>query len=456
LEAKLKEEQHSMEEALRRRVIRPDDAIAAVADTVRRARAGWRDPYRPLAGVLFLGPTGEETTRLAGDLAQLLFDDGNAVTRIDMSRYKEQRSLLWLVGPPPGYPGGAEGGELTEAVRRRPDQVILFDQIEQAHPVVLNALRRILEEGRLPGSPDRMVDVRATLLIMTSRVGAEPLRGWLAAGRPGEEIQARTVDLLRDAFGADFVDRIDYVVVFPVPAPGHSNEKVATGGAERVGGPYAPGTPVLGRDGHIGELVGVWEEEATGQPGWLLVREPHLLLLGGTVRIVPASWVARATAERIVLDADLETVRRCPPLRKDEELRSDVAEAISQVEILRPFRLAIHVDVHRGLVELTGHVRTEVQRRAAEDAARSVAGVRAVRDRLVDDETLQLEVAQALAEDPVVRQAQLKVYCALGEVTLVGQLPSAAALRTAIELAGAVPGVRELRLDLDVAPDRSP
>ncbi len=203
-----------MEEALHRRVVGQDDAIAAVADAVRRARAGLKDPRRPIGSFIFLGPTGVGKTLLARALAEFLFDDENAMTRIDMSEYMEKHSVSRLIGAPPGYVGYEEGGQLTESVRRRPYQVILFDEIEKAHPDVFNILLQILEDGRLTDSQGRTVDFKNTILIMTSNVGSAQIQEWVAAGLPWETIKARATDLLRATFRPEFLNRIDEIVVF--------------------------------------------------------------------------------------------------------------------------------------------------------------------------------------------------------------------------------------------------
>ena len=164
-----------MEDELRKRVVGQDEAVRAVANAVRRARAGLQDPNRPIGSFLFLGPTGVGKTELTKALAEFLFDDEHAMARIDMSEYMEKHSVARLIGAPPGYVGYEEGGALTEAVRRRPYQVVLFDEVEKAHPDVFNVLLQVLDDGRLTDGQGRTVDFRNTLIIMTSNLGSEYL-----------------------------------------------------------------------------------------------------------------------------------------------------------------------------------------------------------------------------------------------------------------------------------------
>ena len=171
-----------MEERLHERVIGQDEAIEAVSDAVRRARAGLKDPKRPIGSFLFLGPTGVGKTELARALAQFMFDDDQAMVRIDMSEYMEKFAVSRLVGAPPGYVGYEEGGQLTEAVRRRPYQVVLLDEIEKAHPDVFNVLLQVLDDGRLTDSQGRTVDFKNTVVIMTSNVGSQQIQSASRAG----------------------------------------------------------------------------------------------------------------------------------------------------------------------------------------------------------------------------------------------------------------------------------
>ena len=172
-----------MEERLHDRVVGQDEAVQAVSDAVRRARAGLKDPRRPIGSFLFLGPTGVGKTELARALAEFMFDDEHAMVRIDMSEYMEKFSVSRLVGAPPGYVGYDEGGQLTEAVRRRPYQVVLLDEIEKAHPDVFNVLLQVLDDGRLTDSQGRTVDFKNTVIIMTSNIGSAAIAATNARGR---------------------------------------------------------------------------------------------------------------------------------------------------------------------------------------------------------------------------------------------------------------------------------
>ncbi len=206
-----------MEERLHDRVIGQDEAIAAVSDAVRRARAGLKDPRRPIGSFLFLGPTGVGKTELARALAQFIFDDEAAMVRIDMSEYMEKFAVSRLVGAPPGYVGYEEGGQLTEAVRRRPYQVVLLDEIEKAHPDVFNVLLQVLDDGRLTDSQGRTVDFKNTVVIMTSNIGSQVISGF--AGRTDEAaayeaMKRQVTEALRAQLRPEFLNRIDEVIVF--------------------------------------------------------------------------------------------------------------------------------------------------------------------------------------------------------------------------------------------------
>ncbi|QSF55135.1 ATP-dependent chaperone ClpB [Brevundimonas fontaquae] len=202
-----------MEIALGGRVVGQDEALAAVSDAVRRARAGLNDPNRPLGSFLFLGPTGVGKTELTKALADFLFDDEAAITRLDMSEYMEKHSVSRLIGAPPGYVGYDEGGALTEAVRRRPYQVVLFDEVEKAHPDVFNVLLQVLDDGRLTDGQGRTIDFRNTLIIMTSNLGSQ----YLADQGEGDDVEAVrpfVMDAVRAHFRPEFLNRIDEIILF--------------------------------------------------------------------------------------------------------------------------------------------------------------------------------------------------------------------------------------------------
>ena len=201
-----------MEERLHGRVIGQDEALSAVANAIRRSRAGLSDPNRPLGSFLFLGPTGVGKTELAKALAEYLFDDEHAMIRIDMSEYMEKHAVSRLIGAPPGYVGYEEGGQLTEAVRRRPYSVILLDEVEKAHPDVFNVLLQILDDGRATDGQGRTVDFRNTVIIMTSNLGSQLIQTF----GPGqeEEMKAAVLEVLRGQFRPEFLNRIDEIVVF--------------------------------------------------------------------------------------------------------------------------------------------------------------------------------------------------------------------------------------------------
>ena len=201
-----------MEERLSRRVIGQEQGIVAVSNAVRRARSGLQDPNRPVGSFIFMGPTGVGKTELARALAQFLFDDEQFMIRIDMSEYMERHSVARLIGAPPGYVGYEEGGYLTEAVRRHPYSVVLFDEIEKAHPDVFNALLQILDDGRMTDGKGRTVDFKNTVLIMTSNVGSQ----WIqeVGERDKEEVEKRVMDALRSTFRPEFLNRIDDVIIF--------------------------------------------------------------------------------------------------------------------------------------------------------------------------------------------------------------------------------------------------
>jgi ATP-dependent Clp protease ATP-binding subunit ClpC len=210
-----------MEERLHERIIGQDEAIHAISDAIRRARSGLKDPQRPIGSFIFIGPSGVGKTELAKALAWFMFDDEDALVRIDMSEYREQHTVSRLFGAPPGYVGYEEGGQLTEAVRRRPYRVILFDEIEKAHPEVWNALLQILDDGRLTDGQGRVVDFRNSVLIMTSNLGTEYVRrsgtlGFLQSrGDSEESIEHDKIEkALKSTFRPEFLNRIDEIITF--------------------------------------------------------------------------------------------------------------------------------------------------------------------------------------------------------------------------------------------------
>jgi len=203
----------SMEDYLRARVVGQEEALLAVSDAVRRARAGLQDPNRPIGSFLFLGPTGVGKTELTKALAEFMFDDEQAITRLDMSEYMEKHSVSRMIGAPPGYVGYDEGGALTEAIRRRPYQVILFDEVEKAHPDVFNILLQVLDDGRLTDGQGRTIDFRNTLIIMTSNMGSEFLAAQ-AEGEPVEAVRPMVMDVVRSHFRPELLNRIDEIILF--------------------------------------------------------------------------------------------------------------------------------------------------------------------------------------------------------------------------------------------------
>jgi len=215
-----KEKLLHLETELHHRVVGQNDAIRAIADAVRRSRAGLNDPRRPIGSFIFLGTTGVGKTELAKALAEYLFDDENMMTRIDMSEYQEKHSVSRLVGAPPGYVGYDEGGQLTEAVRRKPYSVVLFDEIEKAHPDVFNILLQVLDDGRLTDNKGRMVNFKNTIIIMTSNMGSPLIRDNFAkmtADNREETIEKtknEVVELLKQTIRPEFLNRIDEIIMF--------------------------------------------------------------------------------------------------------------------------------------------------------------------------------------------------------------------------------------------------
>ena len=219
-----KEKLLRMESELHKRVVGQDQAIQAVSDAVRRSRAGLQNEKRPIGSFLFLGTTGVGKTELAKALAEFLFNDENMMTRIDMSEYQERHSVSRLVGAPPGYVGYDEGGQLTEAVRRKPYSVILLDEIEKAHPDVFNILLQVLDDGRLTDNKGRTVDFKNTILIMTSNAGAEIIQGYMDRLSENDspeqraevlgECRKEVIDVLKRTVRPEFLNRIDEIIMF--------------------------------------------------------------------------------------------------------------------------------------------------------------------------------------------------------------------------------------------------
>ena len=209
-----------LEDVLHRRVIGQKEGVKAVSDAIRRNRSGLSDPNKPLGSFLFIGPTGVGKTELAKTLADFLFNDEKSLTRIDMSEYMEKFSVTRLIGAPPGYVGYDEGGQLTEAVRRRPYSVVLFDEIEKAHPDVFNVLLQVLDDGRLTDGQGRVVDFKNTIIIMTSNLGSELILEDSSTAQDGENscvsqaVQEKIDALLKQHFRPEFLNRIDEIVMF--------------------------------------------------------------------------------------------------------------------------------------------------------------------------------------------------------------------------------------------------
>jgi ATP-dependent Clp protease ATP-binding subunit ClpB len=215
-----------METRLHDRVIGQDEAVVAVANAIRRARAGLQDPNRPLGSFIFLGPTGVGKTELARALAEFLFDDEQAMIRIDMSEYQEKHTVSRLIGAPPGYVGYDEAGQLTEAVRRRPYSVVLFDEIEKAHPEVLNVMLQLLDDGRLTDSKGRTVDFKNSVVVMTSNIGSHFIAevAAMSAGELSEGVRRQVTEALRQHFRPEFLNRIDEIIVFHPLSRDHMKE----------------------------------------------------------------------------------------------------------------------------------------------------------------------------------------------------------------------------------------
>ncbi|HBF29023.1 AAA family ATPase, partial [Rhizobium sp.] len=202
-----------MEDELAKSVVGQADAVQAVSRAVRRARAGLQDPNRPIGSFIFLGPTGVGKTELTKSLARFLFDDESAMVRLDMSEYMEKHSVARLIGAPPGYVGYEEGGALTESVRRKPYQVILFDEIEKAHPDVFNVLLQVLDDGRLTDGQGRTVDFKNTIIIMTSNLGADYLTS-VGENDDIESVREQVMEIVKASFRPEFLNRVDEIILF--------------------------------------------------------------------------------------------------------------------------------------------------------------------------------------------------------------------------------------------------
>jgi ATP-dependent Clp protease ATP-binding subunit ClpB len=201
-----------MEDRLHQRIIGQNEAVEAVANAVRRARSGLQDPNRPIGSFIFMGPTGVGKTELAKALAEFIFDSEQAIIRIDMSEFMEKHAVARLIGAPPGYVGYEEGGYLTEAVRRRPYSVVLFDEIEKAHPEVFNVLLQILDDGRMTDGQGRTVDFKNTIVIMTSNIGSQWIQELAVSNR--QEMEKRVTEALRAHFKPEFLNRVDETIIF--------------------------------------------------------------------------------------------------------------------------------------------------------------------------------------------------------------------------------------------------
>ena len=204
----------NMESILHKRVIGQDEAVEKVTEAILRSRAGIQNPNQPIGSFLFLGPTGVGKTELAKALAQCLFDDEHNIVRIDMSEYMEKHAVSRLIGAPPGYVGYEEGGQLTEAVRRKPYSVVLFDEVEKAHPDVFNTLLQVLDDGRITDSQGKTVDFKNTIIILTSNLGSHAILDGIEDGQITEEAREEVEDLLKESFRPEFLNRLDEIVYY--------------------------------------------------------------------------------------------------------------------------------------------------------------------------------------------------------------------------------------------------
>ena len=257
-----------MEEEMRKRVVGQDEALKAVANAVRRARAGLQDPNRPIGSFLFLGPTGVGKTETCKALAEFLFDDERAMVRIDMSEFMEKHAVSRLIGAPPGYVGYDEGGVLTEAVRRRPYQVILFDEVEKAHEDIFNVLLQVLDDGRLTDGQGRTVDFRNTIIVLTSNLGSDVLAAQ-PEGEPVTMVQGQVMRIVRAHFRPEFLNRLDEIIAVP-PAAAERH------GLDR-GDPVRPAAGVAGgsedRAGAGSQCAGVAGDRGLRQHLWRAAAE---------------------------------------------------------------------------------------------------------------------------------------------------------------------------------------
>jgi ATP-dependent Clp protease ATP-binding subunit ClpB len=215
-----------LEEELHKRIVNQEEAVKEVANAIRRARAGIKEESRPIGSFLFVGPTGVGKTELAKALAEILFNDENAMVRLDMSEYMEQHSVARLIGSPPGYVGYEEGGQLTESVRRRPYTVILLDEIEKAHPQVFNILLQVLDDGRLTDGKGRTVDFKNTVIIMTSNLAGDIIREYTESGRSREEMKQKVREVINRSFKPEFINRLDQIIIFESLKPQQIKEIV--------------------------------------------------------------------------------------------------------------------------------------------------------------------------------------------------------------------------------------
>ena len=316
-----------MEEQLGKRVVGQDEAVRAVSDAVRRARAGLQDPNRPIGSFLFLGPTGVGKTELTKALAEFLFDDDQAMVRIDMSEFMEKHSVSRLIGAPPGYVGYDEGGVLTEAVRRRPYQVILFDEVEKAHPDVFNVLLQVLDDGRLTDGQGRTVDFRNTLIVLTSNLGSAHLAA-LREGESTETVREQVMEEVRRAFRPEFLNRLDEIILFnrlsrahmtdivgdparpPAQAPGRSQDRARS----RQQGAAVAGQPRL-RPGLRRAAAQAGDPAQPAEPAGDADARGHASSDGETVKVTVEKGELVVGGQRVLSEAATSSATlSCPGL----------------------------------------------------------------------------------------------------------------------------------------------